>query len=52
MNKLMWLALLRHGLTAAGGAGLASGTELDQGVGAALTLAGIVWSIIEKKKQK
>jgi hypothetical protein len=44
--------LLRHILTAAGGAWVARGSlaesELDQAVGAIITLAGVIWSAIAK----
>ena len=49
------LGVVRHTLTSAGGALIAKGTvtsvALDQGVGAVITLIGIVWSIIEKKRK-
>ena len=44
--------LLRHILTAAGGALVARGSlaesELDLAVGAIITLAGVIWSAIAK----
>jgi multisubunit Na+/H+ antiporter MnhB subunit len=50
------LGLLRHGLTAAGGAlvtkGLVDQAGADQLVGALITLAGAAWSIYEKVKTK
>ena len=47
-------SLARHALTTAGGTlvskGLMTTDDLSTAVGAVLTLAGIVWSIISKKK--
>ncbi len=44
----------RHALTTAGGAlvtkGLVTATTLDQGIGALMTIVGIIWSIVSKKK--
>jgi hypothetical protein len=52
-TRSMLLALLRHGLTTAGGAlttqGLASSDEVNQLAGAVITIVGIVWSIFEKR---
>ena len=49
------LGIVRHALTSAGGALIAKGTvtsvTLDQGIGAIITLVGIAWSVIEKKRQ-
>ena len=46
--------IVRHILTAAGGAlctkGLLAQTELEMAVGAIITLAGVIWSAIAKKK--
>ncbi len=39
--------LLRHGLTLAGGAGLVSDNEVSQLAGAAATILGISWSLIQ-----
>ena len=48
------LSLIRHGLTAAGGALIAKGyadqAGVDQLVGAVVALAGGAWSIYEKVK--
>ena len=48
--------IVRHVLTAAGGAlvtkGLLAQTELEMAVGSIITLAGIVWSAIAKRKAK
>jgi hypothetical protein len=47
--------LLRHILTAAGGALVARGSlaesELDLAVGAIITLAGVIWSAIAKRNK-
>lgn len=55
MNEIVQ-SLMRHGLTTAGGTlvskGLMSTDDLSTGVGAVLTLAGIIWSILSKKKDK
>lgn len=49
------LGVLRHVLTAAGGALAANGVleaaQIETAVGAALTLAGIAWSAWEKKSR-
>lgn len=51
MNRIL-AALIRHGLTAIGGAGfVASDTEVEQIVTAAMTLIGFAWSIYEKRQQ-
>jgi hypothetical protein len=56
MNNDIIFGLSRHLLTTAGGAlvtkGLLTAPALDTGVGAAITLVGIVWSIFSKKKNK
>jgi len=53
MNRDTVLAILRHLLTVAGGSiatnGTLSSSELEQGIGAVLTLAGICWSVLEKR---
>jgi len=50
------LGVARHTLTTAGGAltakGLATGATVDQGVGAVITLLGIIWSILEKLRSR
>ena len=53
MKKTMWLAIIRHFLTFMGGVFVVRGmidetiwTELS---GAAMTLVGGIWSIIDKK---
>ncbi len=49
-------ALVRHGLTTAGGSlvsvGVISASEVQAFVGAGMTLAGIVWSILRKWNRK
>lgn len=52
--KDMILGMVRHSLTTGGGALVASGylgaSDLQAGVGAIITLIGIVWSVIQKRK--
>lgn len=52
MNKEQILGIIRHALTFAGGFLVVSGkideSTLTEGVGAALALVGILWSIIDK----
>jgi hypothetical protein len=47
--------VVRHVLTAAGGGLVAEGSlaqsDLNAGIGAVLTVIGIAWSVMEKKKQ-
>lgn len=54
MNTDIITGLIRHVLTTSGGAlvakGLITAPTLDTGVGAILTIVGIVWSIVNKKK--
>lgn len=51
MNADQIKGLIRHVLTVGGGAGFAlSGDDVQQFLSAIITLAGIVWSIIEKRK--
>lgn len=51
----IWLGLARHILTALGGYLVARGTldaaTVEAGVGAAVTLGGVAWSILDKKKR-
>lgn len=54
--KDYWLALLRHAMTTAAGYFVASG-KLDPGsaqtiIGGIAGLAGVIWSVTEKKKRK
>lgn len=48
------LGLIRHTLTASGGGlvakGLLTASTLEQGIGALITLIGVIWSIINKQK--
>ena len=48
--------LIRHALTALGGGLITSnwlsGDELNLAIGAVVTLAGIGWSVIEKKRRR
>ena len=54
MTQEQLLGIVRHILTAAGGIiiarGLVSEALWEQIAGAALTVAGLVWSILSKKK--
>ena len=54
MNSAVILGIIRHVLTGLGGAGVAAGwlTEgmLVEAVSAVVTLAGLVWSVIDKKQ--
>jgi hypothetical protein len=56
MQQEQILAMVRHGLTFGGGVLVAQGL-VDEGMaaeltGAAMTLVGIVWSIVEKLNRK
>ena len=48
------LGVVRHTLTTAGGSLIAKGvlttSTLDEGVGALVTLVGVIWSILSKNK--
>lgn len=48
--------LIRHGLTTVGGAlvakGVLSATMLEPLIGAILTIAGVIWSIVQKKQSE
>jgi len=54
MNKDQVLGLVRHILTFAGGIliakGLATDAMANELVGSAISLVGVVWSIVSKKK--
>ena len=54
MSKEAILGIVRHILTFGGGfmtqAGLASGEQVTTGVSAVVTLVGLVWSILNKRK--
>ena len=55
MNKQAILGIIRHILTFGGGFmtqnGLATGEEITTGVSAAVTLVGVIWSIMSKKSK-
>ena len=55
MNPVIIQALIRHLLTVAGGGFLAtygiSGSTLDAVAGAVATLAGVAWSMYDKRQQ-
>lgn len=55
MSKDIWLGLVRHILTAIGGYLVARGTldaaTVETGVGAVVTLGGVAWSVLDKKKR-
>ena len=54
MSKEAILGIVRHILTFGGGfmtqAGLGSGEQVTTGVSAVVTLVGLVWSVLNKKK--
>ena len=54
MNKQAILGIVRHVLTFGGGVmpqnGLASGEEVTTGISAVVTLIGVIWSVMSKKK--
>lgn len=54
MTKEVILGFIRHALTFAGGFatsnGLVTADDLTAAVGAVVTLAGIIWSAVQKKK--
>ncbi len=56
MNKQTILGIVRHGLTTTGGALVARGvtdeTIMTEIVGVIIAVAGLVWSIIEKKTRQ
>ena len=53
MTKNALLGFVRHILTFGGGflvsEGVVSATQLETGLGALITLSGVVWSIFDKK---
>ncbi len=55
MNKTLLLSIVRHLLTFGGGAlaskGYADAADIEQGIGAVLTLVGLGWSIWEKRNR-
>jgi hypothetical protein len=54
MNKEVILGLARHILTTLGGVlagkGVIGASDVEVAVGAVVALAGIVWSVVDKKK--
>ena len=54
MSKEAILGIVRHILTVGGGfmtqAGIASDDQVTTGVSAIVTLVGLVWSVLNKKK--
>ena len=52
MKTAAIMGIIRHVLTFAGGAMSLSGDETQQFVGAASTLIGIAWSLLEKYQKK
>tara|TARA_R100000808_G_scaffold512_1_gene2676 strand:+ start:25149 stop:25316 length:168 start_codon:yes stop_codon:yes gene_type:complete len=55
MSKEAILGIVRHILTFGGGfiteRGLATGEEVTTGVAAVVTLVGLVWSVMNKRKK-
>ena len=51
MKTAAIMGIVRHLLTFAGGALSLSGEESQQFVGAASTLIGLTWSIVEKRRK-
>jgi len=56
MKKEQILGLVRHALTIVGGALVAKGyieeDILGEAIGGILSIAGVIWSILDKKKKK
>jgi hypothetical protein len=54
MNKDMILGLARHILTTLGGVlagkGVIGASDVEIAVGAVVALAGVIWSVVDKKK--
>lgn len=54
ITKEQVLGILRHVLTALGGylvsKGLLGDSAVEEGIGAVLTLTGVVWSVLSKRK--
>ena len=50
MNKQIIASLFRHLLTAAGGAGLFSDSEIEVLASGACILIGLAWSYLEKRQ--
>lgn len=55
MNRASTLGILRHILTAIGGALFARGTmteaDASEAIGAIITLVGVIWSVVEKNRR-
>jgi hypothetical protein len=53
MTQAMWFGISRHVLTALGGVLVAKGyadeSTVNAGIGAAVTLGGVAWSVIDKR---
>jgi hypothetical protein len=49
MTRDMWLGLTRHVLTLMGGKGQIDASTVDTVVGAAVTIGGVAWSVVDKK---
>ena len=51
-----WLGILRHGLTCGGGGlvtnGLLTAGDLQAGIGALMTIIGLVWSVYNKRQAR
>lgn len=56
MTRDMWLGLMRHVLTALGGVMVARGAvdtgTMEMAIGGSVTLAGAIWSIIDKRNRR
>lgn len=56
MNKEQFIGIVRHSLTFIGGLlimkGIVDDATLNEVVGGIITLAGTIWSIVEKNKAK
>ncbi len=56
MNQAAILGFIRHVLTFGGGyfvqKGLVTGDEVSTAVSAGVTLAGVIWSVLEKRSRK
>jgi hypothetical protein len=54
MTLEMWLGIARHLLTALGGVlvtkGWADEASVQAGIGALITIGGVAWSVVAKKK--
>lgn len=56
MNRQTILGVVRHGLTAAGGALVAQGLGdediIQEAIGVIIAIVGLVWSIVEKRARQ